>query len=361
MRWGVLLAGGSGTRFWPLSTPEHPKQLLPLAGPRSTAEEAMDRLEGLIPRERVLLGTGPGLAGRLQERLQLPPENVLVGPRAASTGPALVWASHEAQRRDADAEVLSMHADWVIGDADAFRRTAVTALTCAREHDRLVTVGVVPTRPDTGFGYIVPGAPLGNGARNVARFTEKPDAATGYGYIIPGEDLQNEVREVARFVEKPDAATALDLMAAGALWNSGLFAWTAARLFAEAAQHTPEIAPHLGALDRGDVAGFFRDVTPISIDVGLLERSRSVAVVSGAFAWDDVGTWDALARVRAKDPADNVVVGNAYLHNAKDCVVWAGSDPVVLAGVKDLIVVHANGRILIMPREQSGELQKLLK
>jgi mannose-1-phosphate guanylyltransferase len=331
MRWGVLLAGGSGTRFWPLSTPEHPKQLLPLAGPRSTAEEAMDRLEGLIPRERVLLVTGPGLAGRLQERLQLPPENVLVEPRAASTGPALVWASHEAQRRDADAEVLSMHADWVIGDADAFRRTAVTALTCAREHDRLVTVGVVPTRPDTGFGYIVPGAPLGNGARNVARFTEKPDAAT-----------------------------ALDLLAAQALWNSGLFAWTAARLFAEAAQHTPEIAPHLGALDRGDVAGFFRDVTPISIDVGLLERSRSVAVVSGAFAWDDVGTWDALARVRAKDPADNVVVGNAYLHNAKDCVVWAGSDPVVLAGVKDLIVVHANGRILIMPREQSGELKQVL-
>ena len=331
MRWGVLLAGGSGTRFWPLSTPEHPKQLLPLAGPRSTAEEAMDRLEGLIPRERVLLVTGPALADRLRERLQLPADNVLVEPRAASTGPALVWASHEASRRDPDAEVLSMHADWVIGDADAFRRTADTALGCAREHDRLVTVGVVPTRPDTGFGYIVPGAPLGPGARNVARFTEKPDAAT-----------------------------ALDLLAAQALWNSGLFAWTAARLLAEARQHAPEIAPFLPALDRGDVAGFFRDVTPVSIDVGLLERSRNVAVVSGAFAWDDVGTWDALARVRAKDPADNVVVGNAHLHGAKDCIVWAGSDPIVLAGVKDLIVVHANGRLLIMPREQSADLKQVL-
>lgn len=331
MRWGVLLAGGSGTRFWPLSTPDHPKQLLPLAGPRSTAEEAMDRLDGLIPREQVLLVTSSALADRLQERLQLPGENVLVEPRAASTGPALIWASHEASRRDPDAEVLSMHADWVIGDAEAFRRTAAMALGCAREHDRLVTVGVVPTRPDTGFGYIVPGAPLANGVRNVARFTEKPDAAT-----------------------------ALDLLAAQALWNSGLFAWTASRLFAEARQHTPEIAPHLDALDRGDVAGFFRDVTPVSIDVGLLERSRNVAVVSGAFAWDDVGTWDALARVRAKDAADNVVVGNAYLHNAKDCVVWAGSDPIVLAGVKDLIVVHANGRILIMPREQSAELKQVL-
>jgi mannose-1-phosphate guanylyltransferase len=331
MRWGVLLAGGAGTRFWPLSTPDHPKQLLPLAGPRSTAEEAMARLDGLIPPERVLLVTGPALAARLQERLQLPDENVLVEPRAASTGPALIWASHEASRRDPDAEVLSMHADWVIGDAEAFRRTADSALACARAHDRLVTVGVVPTRPDTGFGYIVPGAPLAGGARNVARFTEKPDAAT-----------------------------ALDLLAAQALWNSGLFAWTAARLFAEVRQHTPEIAPHLDALDRGDVARFFRDVTPVSIDVGLLERSRSVAVVSGAFAWDDVGTWDALARVRAKDAHDNVVIGPAYLHDAKDCVVWAGSDPIVLSGVQDLIVVHANGRILIMPREQSAQLKTVL-
>jgi mannose-1-phosphate guanylyltransferase len=331
MRWGVLLAGGSGTRFWPLSTPDDPKQLLPLAGPRSTAQEAMERLEGLIPPERVLLVTGPALAPRLQERLRLPPENVLVEPRAASTGPALIWASHEASRRDPDAEVLSMHVDWVIGDAAAFRRTAEVALGCARAHDRLVTVGVVPTRPDTGFGYIVPGAPLADGARNVARFTEKPDAAT-----------------------------ALDLLAAQALWNSGLFAWTAERLFAEVRQHTPEIAPHLEALGAGDVERFFHDVTPVSIDVGLLERSRNVAVVSGAFAWDDVGTWEALARVRAKDPDGNVVIGQAFMHQSQDCVVWAGSDPIVLSGVQDLIVVHANGRILIMPREQSAEIKQVL-
>lgn len=331
MRWGVLLAGGSGTRFWPLSTPDNPKQLLPLVGSRSTAEEAMYRLDGLIPPERVLLVTGQTLAPRLRERMGLAEENVLVEPRAASTGPALIWASHEASRRDPDAEVLSMHADWVVGDADAFRRTAELALAAARTHDRLVTVGMLPSRPETGFGYIVPGAPLGDMARNVARFSEKPDAAT-----------------------------ALDLLAAGALWNSGLFAWTAARLFAEVRQHTPEIALHLGALEAGDVARFFRDVTPISIDVGVLERSRNVAVVRGAFAWDDVGTWEALTRVRPKDPDGNVVVGPAHLHRAKDCVVWADGDPIVLSGVQDLIVVHANGRILIMPRDQSTELKQLL-
>ena len=331
MRWAVILAGGSGTRFWPLSTPENPKQLLPLAGSTSTAEEAIDRLTGLIPRERILVVTGAALASQIQERLKLPPSNMLVEPRAASTAPALIWATWEAQRRDPQAEVLSLHADWAVGDAAAFRRTADTALTIARQHDCLVTVGVVPSRPETGYGYIVPGPPLGDG-----------------------------VRMVARFSEKPDAATALDLMAAGALWNSGLFAWTAERLLAEVAAHTPEVSPNLPALRAGDVEGFFAGVTPISIDVGLLERSASVAVVSGAFAWDDIGTWQALTRVRPKDTSGNLIVGSAFLHESEDCIVWSDRDTVVLSGVQDLIVVQANGRILVMPSERAASMKQLL-
>src|SRR5262249_25692291 len=161
----VLLAGGSGTRFWPLSTPQTPKQLLPLSGAGSTAEESVERLTGLIPRERVLVVAGEMLATRLRALLNLPAENFLVEPRAASTAPALIWATWEARRRDPDADVLSLHADWVVGDAATFRRTADTALTVARTHDRLVTVGVVPSRPETGYGYIVPGAPLDTAAR----------------------------------------------------------------------------------------------------------------------------------------------------------------------------------------------------
>lgn len=331
MKWAVLLAGGSGTRFWPLSTPSNPKQLLPLAGPGSTAEEAVTRLEGLIPPERVLVVTGRALAGPLQQRLGVPAENFLIEPRAASTGPALVWASWEAGRRDPSAEVLSMHADWSVGNAEAFRRTALTALECAAVHDRLVTVGIVPSRPETGYGYIVPGGPLDANARNVARFSEKPDAAT-----------------------------ALDLMAAGALWNSGLFAWSARRLFREVELHTPEIAPHLPRLAADDIAGFFRDVTAVSIDVGVLERSRAVAVVSGAFAWDDVGTWEALSRVRPKDPDGNVVVGPAFVRDSRDCIVWSEQDTVVLSGVEDLIVIHANGRLLILRRDQAADVKQLL-
>ena len=331
MRWAVVLAGGSGTRFWPLSTPENPKQLLPLAGSTSTAEESIDRLTGLIPRERILVVTGAALATQIQKRLKLPRANILVEPRAASTAPALIWATLEAQRRDPEAEVLSLHADWAVGDSAAFRRTADTALTIARQHDCLVTVGVVPSRPETGYGYIVPGVSLGDGARMVARFSEKPDAAT-----------------------------ALDLMAAGALWNSGLFAWTAGRLLAEVEAHTPEVAPHLAALRAGEVERFFRELTPISIDVGLLERSPSVAVVSGAFAWDDIGTWQALTRVRPKDTSGNLAVGNAFLHDSEDCIVWSDRDTVVLSGVQDLIVVQANGRILVMPSERAASMKQLL-
>jgi len=288
-------------------------------------------LTGLIPRERILVVTGAALASQIQASLSLAAGNILVEPRAASTAPALIWATSEARRRDPDAEVLSLHADWAVGDAAAFRRTADTALSTAREYGRLVTVGVVPSRPETGYGYIVPGASLGEG-----------------------------VRMVARFSEKPDAATALDLMAAGALWNSGLFAWTAEGLLAEVEAHTPEVAPYVKALESGDVEGFFRNVTPISIDVGLLERSGSVAVVSGAFAWDDIGTWQALTRVRPKDPQGNVIVGKACLHESEDCIVWSDRDTVVLSGVQDLIVVQANGRILVMPSERAASMKQLL-
>jgi mannose-1-phosphate guanylyltransferase len=331
MDWAVILAGGSGTRFWPLSSRSRPKQLLPLAGARSTAEETLDRLAGFIPASRTLLVAGAALAPLLTERLNLDPQSVLIEPRPASTGPALLWATWEARRRDPDAAVLSLHADWVVGDPAAFTRTAETALETARKHDRLVTVGIVPSRPDTGYGYIVPGTPL--------------DA---------------ESRTVARFTEKPDAGTALDLMAEGALWNSGLFAWTAARLLGEVAEHTPELAGPLPLLEQEDVAGFFAGVTPISIDVGLLERSERVAVVPGHFDWDDVGTWEALARVRPRDKHGNVAVGSVALNAASDCIVWSDSMPIVVSGLQDVVVVQANGRILVMARSQAAELKAIL-
>lgn len=331
MDWAVILAGGSGTRFWPLSSPSRPKQLLPLAGRRSLAEETLDRLTGFIPRSRILLVTGAATADPLTRGLGLDPGNVLVEPRAASTGPALAWGTCEALRRDPSASVLAVHSDWWVGDSAAFAAAAEAALFAARSHDRLVTVGIVPSRPETGYGYIVPGEPLDGSALTVARFTEKPDAKT-----------------------------ALNLMADGALWNSGMFAWTGARLLAELGAHTPEIAPWLAHLAEGRPDAFFAGVTAISIDVGLLERSGRVAVVPGRFDWDDVGTWEALTRVRARDERGNVSAGPVELMGTSESIVWSDGPPIVVGKVRDLIVVAANGRILVVDRSDAADLKRLL-
>ncbi len=331
MRWAVILAGGAGTRFWPLSRPGAPKQLLPLAGDRPTLVDAVDRLEGLVDRERIILVTGPPLAEHVARLVTLPVENVLVEPQAASTAPALVWATHEIRRRDPAAEIVTTHADWAVPDRDAFRDAAATACDVAARFDRLVTVGIVPSRPETGYGYIMPGPPL-----------------------------DTDARKVARFVEKPDGPRALDLIAAGALWNSGLFAWTAERLLKEVAVNTPEVAPAVPCLDRGDIEEFFETVVPISIDVGLLERSNRVAVVPGHFEWDDIGNWEALYRVRPKDADGNVLVGRVHPNQSSDCLLWSDTDPIVADGVKDLIVIHANGRILVTTRERAARLKRVL-
>ena len=331
MRWAVILAGGSGTRFWPLSSPTHPKHLLPLAGAQSTAEAAFERLADLVPAERVLLVTGARLAGPLRAKLGVPAENVLIEPEAKSTGPALVWGSWVAQSRDPEAVVLSTHADWHVPDSAGFVRTALAALAVAERSARLVTVGVVPTRPETGYGYIVPGAPLDG------------------GFVV------------ARFQEKPSVAWAEQLMAGGALWNSGLFAWRADIFMAEIERHTPEIAPALPALARADIAGFFGQCREVSIDVGLLERSGAVSVVPGTFAWDDIGTWEALARVRPLDPNGNVLVGDVTAVGAKDSIAWSERIPIVLAGVVNVVVVEANGRILVMDRHQATDLKRILE
>jgi mannose-1-phosphate guanylyltransferase len=332
MHWAVILAGGSGSRFWPLSTPSQPKQLLPLFSSGSTAEETMTRLDGLVPPDRTLVVTGAALAPALSARLGIPLDNMLVEPHPASTAPALVWASHEALRRDPAADVLSLHADWHVPDPGAFARVAAKALAVAAAGDYLVTVGIVPTRPDSGFGYIEPG-----------------EAIAGVG-----------ARRVTAFIEKPALARAAALIAAGALWNSGLFAWRARTMLDELHRHTPEIAPHLAALVAEGVGPFFAAVESIAIDNGLLERSDRVAVVPGDFSWDDIGTWEALFRVRPVDGAGNVVVGPVTALDSAGSVVWSEDVPVVVCGVSDLVVISANGRILVMHRSRASELKEVL-
>jgi mannose-1-phosphate guanylyltransferase len=328
-RWAVVLAGGVGSRFWPLSTPQRPKQLLPLVTDSPLLADTARRLAPLVPAERTLILTNPALADAVTRLLpEVPRENIIAEPRAAGTAPALAWAAREIERRDGgDAVMLCVHADWAVADAEGFRATLARAADAAERHRALVTVGIVPTRPDPGFGYIQPGEPV-NGARRVARFTEKPDAA---------------------------AATRM--IAEGYLWNSGIFVWRARDFLDEVRAHAPEVAPHL---DADDIARFFAAVRPISVDHGVLERSARVLVIPGDFGWDDVGTWAALARVRERDEAGNAASGHVVAVAARDNVVHAEGNTVVLYGVEDLVVVSRDGVTLVTTVERAADLKTLL-
>jgi mannose-1-phosphate guanylyltransferase len=331
-RWGVVLAGGVGSRFWPLSTPRRPKQLLPLVSESPLLVDSVRRLEPLVGRERILIVTSRSLVDPIAELLPDIPRGQLLGePRSAGTAPALVWAAREIASRDGgSATMLSVHADWAIADADGFRRTLARAADVAEGRHALVTVGVVPSRPDPGFGYIQPG------------------------------DSVDGARRVARFVEKPDRAHAERMVHDGYLWNSGIFVWRVGDFLHEVQAHAREVTPSLPALERGDVAAFFGAVSPISVDHAVLERSGSVLVLPGDFGWDDVGTWAALRRVRPRDDAGNAVAGAVHAVAARDNVVHAEGGSVVLYGVNDLVVVARPGLTLVTTLDRAADLKTML-
>ncbi|HSJ14959.1 MAG TPA: sugar phosphate nucleotidyltransferase [Longimicrobiales bacterium] len=331
----MILAGGVGSRFWPVSTPARPKQVLPLAGAEPLIRQTVERILPLVPPARIRVLTGAHLgAPILAAAPQLGTDSLLLEPRARGTAPALAWAAHALVRHDPAAVMISLHADHVIAPADAFRALLAEAAELSVRHQRLFTIGASPTRPETGYGYIRPGDAL------------EPGSAA---------------RTVAAFVEKPDAPTAARYIAEGCLWNTGLFVWPAALLLEELCAHTPELAALLSLLDAGDDAGFFERAPELTIDVGLLERTDRVAVLPATFAWDDVGAWDAVARTRTADVAGNVTVGSVHAVQARDCVVWAEEGMVVLFDVADLVVVRANGITLVAPKARAADLKQLLE
>lgn len=331
--WAVVLAGGVGSRFWPLSTPGRPKQLLPLVDAEPLLRNTLARLTPLAPAARTLVLTNAGLRDAvLALAPELPPENVIAEPSPAGTCAALAWAAREvAERAGREAVMLCVHADWAVGDVDGFRAALARAAAAARAHASLVTVGVVPTRDDPGFGYIHPGAE-----------------------VEPG------VRHVERFVEKPTRERAARMRAEGYLWNSGIFVWRAGDFLDEVDALAPEVAPALRAA--GDsIERFFADVTPVAVDVAVMERSHRVLVLPGDFGWDDVGTWGALGRVRLLDERGNAASGLVHALDARRNVVHADGNAVVLYGVDDLVVVAGPGLTLVTTVDRSSDLKTLVE
>lgn len=332
--WCVILAGGVGSRFWPVSTANRPKQLLPLASDRPLLRDSLDRMAPLCDPTQTLILTNASLVKPISALApEIPPANMIAEPRPAGTAAALTWAAAVIERASGrDAIMMSIHADWSVTDADGFRAALTRAAVIAASTHSLVTVGVVPARPDPG-----------------------------YGYIRPGEEIDSSgARRVSQFVEKPTPERAEVMVREGCLWNSGIFVWCVGDFLDQVRKHCPEVAPALEAHPT-DLKAFFSAIpTPIAVDVGVLERSDRVAVIPGDFGWDDVGTWAALRRVRAADANGNVSSGAVHAVQAKGNVVHAEGNEVVLYGVSDLVVVTHDGLTLVTTTQHATDLKQLL-
>ncbi len=335
-RWIVVLAGGIGSRFWPASTPKRPKQFLPLATGQPLIVDTIDRARALAPAENLLIVAGAHLEPHIRKYLpDLRPDQLLLEPQARGTAPALAWAAHEIAARAPRPEtavIVSLNSDHVIRPLDRFVDTLDSAIDGAGRLGRLVTLGIRPTRPETGYGYIEMGDRLDSDLYAVRRFVEKPDLETAQAYVDRG----------------------------GFVWNSGMFIWRPDVVLAELAAHTPEIGGQLELLDAGDVSGFFSAVPNLTIDYGLMERSSNIAVVEARFDWDDVGAWGALMRVRELDGAGNLVYGDGHAIDCEDTLLWAEDGPVVGFGLSNIVIVRASGITFVMPRARATELKQLL-
>lgn len=334
--WVTILAGGIGSRFWPMSTPARPKQLLPLASERPLIRDTVNRAARLVPLEQVRILTGHGLVAPFQTALpDLPDSAYMVEPRARGTAPVLAWAAWAAARIDPATVIVSLHADHRVDPEDAFTDLLRDTVALAARTGDLLTVGVPPDRAEIGYGYIQPGSEIRTSGDTTAR-------------------------RVVAFHEKPDVERATQYVRDGYLWNTGLFVWRADRFLEEIGRHAPDIAAAFTHLEADDPAAYFDAVPSISVDHAVLERSDRVAVVDATFDWDDVGSWAALERTLPHDTSENVHMGTAHLVDTTGSIAATDGDPVVLWGVEDLVVVRASGVTLVMPRDRAPHLKQLL-
>ena len=336
MRHCLVLAGGSGTRLWPFSTAALPKQLVPLLRGRSLLDIAFERATSVVPAERVWLGAGEQLRDAVERTPGLRADRLVLEPSGRDTLPAVALGCAVIAAHDPDAVVAVLTADHLIEPVAEFAATLERAFALAEERaDALVTFGVVPDSPATGFGYLELGEPLG------------------------------EARVVARFREKPDLESAQQLLEQGALWNSGMFVWRAATLLAAVEALAPGTAEPVRRVAAGDLSAW-EAVPRQSVDYGVMEPASTsdsyvVAALPLAASWLDVGSWPAYGLALGPDEDGNAVGARAVLSGSRDCVV-ASTDPehlVALVGCEGLVVVHTQAATLVMPAEQAQRVKQL--
>ena len=340
------MAGGIGSRFWPMSTPECPKQFIDVMGSGKTMiQMTVDRFAPLCPLENFWVVTSAEYVDTVRAQLpQIPVQNILAEPAMRNTAPCIAYACWKIRRQCPDANVVVTPADALVVDVDDFRKVIAAALDFTAAGKRIVTVGIRPTRPETGYGYIAAG-----------------NVTAGHAGVIPdsiGDLPPVAIHKVDSFREKPALEVAKQYLAAGNyLWNAGIFVWSVETIVESMKAFVPDLAAKMDEMSRAfytaDEPAVVRSIFPtcekISIDYAVMEKADYIYTIPGDFGWSDVGTWGSLWTLLQHDENGNAVVGeNVHLNECKGCIVHApGAESVVLQGLEDSIVVERDGRLLI--------------
>ncbi len=341
----VILAGGSGTRLWPLSTPRFPKQFLPLPSGQSMIQETLARVAPLVPNEHAWVVTGRTMAGMVQEHLpQVPATHILTEPMGRSSAPAIAWAAAAIARQDPNGIMAAFSADAVIGDVPALTQTLSLAYELA-EQGRLVTIGIKPTTPETGYGYI--------------RFSSD-EVGEGYGH---------QAFAAERFVEKPNLQTAQSYLRDGHyVWNAGIFIWQVKTILDEMREHLPDIARKIdlivNAADDTQARLLLDELWPslqsISIDYGILEKTHNLVVIPAELGWNDVGNWEQYGSLFPADEQGIHAVGHHQGLGSQNLVVYNNtSRQVYTIGLEDIVVVEMQDMTVVCHKDQVQRVKEL--
>ncbi len=346
--YAVVMAGGVGSRFWPRSREKSPKQLLEIAAKGTMIQNTVKRIESLVDSKHTIIVTNKHQKSAIVKQLpHIPAENVITEPIGRNTAPAIGLAATFIRRIDPEAVMLVLPADHIMQDEEEFRRVLSLAIWVAYESRKLITIGIHPTRPETGYGYI--------------QVIDEEDNANPY--------FTRGVFRVKTFAEKPNMETAIQFLTSGDfLWNSGMFIWRIDAILQEIGHLLPEIAGELEKVENaidGDkydhiLETAYRTIRPISIDYGVMEKARDVLVIRGNFGWSDVGSWDEVCRISGKDEQGNSVTGKALLQDTKNTLIHAGDKFVATIGVEGLIVIATDDAVLVCKQGQSQDVKEVV-
>ncbi len=342
----LILAGGSGERFWPLSRKARPKQLLSLFSKETLLEATLLRLDGLVPPEQILILTNADQETGVRALCAgLPRENIVAEPAKRDTAAAIALGAGWIARRAPQAVMAVLPADHLIQDIAGFQRTLRTAAAAAEQTGELVTIGIQPTWACPGFGYIEQGAP----------------------HALAGGEVGPGVYEVLRFREKPSAELAEQFLQQGHFrWNAGMFIWSIPAILAAFNRHMPVLGEFVGRVHAGeDFAGLLRDAFPalpkISIDYAIMEKAARVLTVEAAFDWDDVGSWTAVAKYLAADATGNHTNCVVQTLDAANNIVFTDQPKTIaLLGVSDLIVIQTSDALLVCSRHEAEKIKQIV-